>query len=149
MDDLTLLARALPQHHEIFGKPTVAEALEALQARIARLQQEKSQQEIKKNVVILYELFNAKLPDDLIIWMAAMTGNAKYHNEFDSIKIAVKQATLLQKEELLLKSLPPVATIIHHHGLLHSLLNNNKEEKSPQQQHEFDKLYGLIEFKKP
>ncbi len=141
--DLTLLATAFPQHIEIFGLPTVTEALVALHARIARLQQE-SQQEIEKNVSVLSKLKTFNLPEPLIIEIAAMTANPKYHNSHDSLKLARNHLN----HELRIASLPPAATLIHHHGLLHSLINNH-QDKDPQQQHAFDKLHGLTVFKNP
>lgn len=140
--DLARLAEVFPQHSEIFGKPTGAEAEVAFHA----LEQQKaSRQEIIKNVRILFELCNEHLPGDLIIMLAALTADAKYHDHSQSIIIAAKEFALIENEDPRSKSLPepPAATISH------SLHSNNKQEKSPQQQHEFDKLYGLIEFKKP
>lgn len=134
---LRSIATAFPQHAEIFNKPTVVEALEAIAQRKARIEAEQKHQskiEIKKNVSVLYQIFKL-LPPDLIVYIAAFTG--KYHNATDATSIAYRQI----KRCDVTAATTSLAKMINRHGLLEGL--NANQKKSPEQQRKFDEQYGL------
>ncbi len=91
-------ARLFPQHPEIFGKPSVAEAYDALLKRLS------SSSEIRKNARLLAQggrnpkhpngkfCFFSKLPEDVLKKIAALTGNPEAHSE--------KEAGIIAREEV-------------------------------------------------
>ncbi len=136
-NELQGLGRLFPQYKYIFNEFTIEEAV----ASIVNRMRSKSEFEIRKNINTLFNIFKLKLPNEIIIFIAAMTAYHQYHNERDATEIAHNQLITCEKKDLEKKAMPSVATLLNHHWLL-----NIKQVKDSRQQHEFDKLHGLVIF---
>jgi hypothetical protein len=93
---LPTFAQAFPQHAEIFGKPSVSEAEEAV--RLLHALKKTSHAEIRKNSRLIaqgnrssvdnqFSFFSA-LPPEIGVKIAALTGNSRVHNKEKAGEIA-------------------------------------------------------------
>ncbi|MBP9726046.1 MAG: hypothetical protein KBD83_01075 [Gammaproteobacteria bacterium] len=98
----------------------------------------KSENEIKKNVAMLYYMFRG-FPTDLVVYIATMTGIHGVHNEYNASQVALKK---LKKIDV-----PPAfATFSKYPGLF---INRPPSElKTPEEQQSFDQQWGLVPYQK-
>ena len=109
--------------------------------------------EVKKNVDMLCELFfvrpGLRLPKELVIYIAAMTGDYASYRNFQSLLQSMadgRYEVVNQDQAWLVKNATPsVSALIREHGLFMSVIRNNQQQpKTDQEQRSFDQQYALV-----